>query len=139
MVTFERIKELAKQQGKSLNKIEEELGYGKNVLYRLKDSKPSAERLEELANYFNVSVDYLLGRTEKKRYYDLTEKDERDIQKELQSLIDDLSNADGMAFSKKNGEMSEATREALIISLENALRIAKIEAKKKYTPKKYRD
>ncbi|HHD1587882.1 TPA: helix-turn-helix domain-containing protein [Enterococcus faecium] len=139
MTTFERIKELAKQQGKSLNKIEEELGYGKNVLYRLKDSKPSAERLEELANYFNVSVDYLLGRTEKKRYYDLTEKDERDIQKELQSLIDDLSNADGMAFSKKNGEMSEATREALIISLENALRIAKIEAKKKYTPKKYRD
>ncbi|EMF0065894.1 helix-turn-helix transcriptional regulator [Enterococcus hirae] len=139
MTTFERIKELAKQQGKSLNKIEEELGYGKNVLYRLKDSKPSAERLEELANYFNVSVDYLLGRTEKKRYYDLTEKDERDIQKELQSLIDDLSNADGMAFSKKDSEMSEATREALIISLENALRIAKIEAKKKYTPKKYRD
>lgn len=139
MITFERIKELAKQQGKSLNKIEEELGYGKNVLYRLKDSKPSAERLEELANYFNVSVDYLLGRTEKKRYYDLTEKDERDIQKELQSLIDDLSNADGMAFSKKDGEMSESTREALIISLENALRIAKIEAKKKYTPKKYRD
>lgn len=139
MITFERIKELAKQQGKSLNKIEEELGYGKNVLYRLKDSKPSAERLEELANYFNVSVDYLLGRTEKKRYYDLTEKDERDIQKELQSLIDDLSNADGMAFSKKDSEMSEATREALIISLENALRIAKIEAKKKYTPKKYRD
>ncbi|EOD6230600.1 transcriptional regulator, partial [Enterococcus hirae] len=82
---------------------------------------------------------YLLGRTEKKRYYDLTEKDERDIQKELQSLIDDLSNADGMAFSKKDGEMSEATREALIISLENALRISKIEAKKKYTPKKYRD
>lgn len=67
------------------------------------------------------------------------EKDERDIQKELQSLIDDLSNADGMAFSKKDNEMSEATREALIISLENALRIAKIEAKKKYTPKKYRD
>ena len=44
-----------------------------------------------------------------------------------------------MAFSKKDGEMSESTREALIISLENALRIAKIEAKKKYTPKKYRD
>ncbi len=39
-------------------------------------------------------------------------------------------NADGMAFSKKDSEMSEATREALIISLENALRIAKIEAKK---------
>ncbi len=105
----------------------------------MEKSSPKAETLEKVADYFNVSVDYLLGRTEKKRYYDLTEKDERDIQKELQALIDDLSNADGMAFSKKDSEMSEATREALIISLENALRIAKIEAKKKYTPKKYRD
>ncbi|BDP78443.1 hypothetical protein EfmAA242_26710 [Enterococcus faecium] len=38
MITFERIKELAKKQGKSLNKVEEDLGYGKNVLYRLKNS-----------------------------------------------------------------------------------------------------
>lgn len=62
MTTFERIKELARKQGKSLNKVEEELGYGKNVLYRLKNSNPSAERLQEIADYFNVSVDYLLGR-----------------------------------------------------------------------------
>lgn len=40
MITFERIKELAKKQGKSLNKVEEDLGYGKNVLYRLKNSNP---------------------------------------------------------------------------------------------------
>lgn len=64
MTTFERIKFLAKQQGKSLNKVEADLGYGKNVLYRLKNSNPSAERLEEIADYFNVTVDYLLGRTE---------------------------------------------------------------------------
>lgn len=64
MTTFERIKLLAKKQGKSLNKVEEDLGYGKNVLYRLKTSNPSAERLQEIADYFHVSVDYLLGRTE---------------------------------------------------------------------------
>lgn len=62
MTTFERIKELAKKQGKSLNKVEEDLGYGKNVLYRLKNTNPSADRLEEIADYFDVSVDYLLGR-----------------------------------------------------------------------------
>ncbi|MDB7086983.1 helix-turn-helix transcriptional regulator [Enterococcus mundtii] len=65
MTTFERIKELANKQGKSLNKVEEELGYGKNVLYRLKNSNPSTERLQEIADYFDVSVDYLLGREEK--------------------------------------------------------------------------
>lgn len=64
MTTFERIKFLADRQKKSLNKVEEDLGYGKNVLYRLKTTSPSAERLQELANYFDVSVDYLLGRTD---------------------------------------------------------------------------
>lgn len=139
MTVFDRIKELADKQGISVSKVATDLGFSENLFYQWKKASPKSDRLEKVADYFNVSVDYLLGRTEKKRYYDLTEKDERDIQKELQSLIDDLSNADGIAFSKKDGEMSEATREALIISLENALRIAKIEAKKKYTPKKYRD
>lgn len=139
MDLYERISHLSKKQGLSVFDLAEKLGLSRNSVYSWKKSSPKAETLEKVADYFNVSVDYLLGRTEKKRYYDLTEKDERDIQKELQALIDDLSNADGMAFSKKDSEMSEATREALIISLENALRIAKIEAKKKYTPKKYHD
>lgn len=75
MITFERIKELAKKQGKSLNKVEEDLGYGKNVLYRLKNSNPSTERLQEIADYFDVSVDYLLGREEKEtpKHVDLSE------------------------------------------------------------------
>ncbi|HFF8711556.1 helix-turn-helix domain-containing protein [Enterococcus faecium] len=76
-MTFERIKELAKKQGKSLNKVEEDLGYGKNVLYRLKNSNPSTERLQEIADYFDVSVDYLLGREEKEtpKHVDLSEND----------------------------------------------------------------
>ena len=139
MNTYEIIKDLAKRKKTSIRQLEINLGYSNGYLAKWKNNTPNSDELSRIADYFDVSVDYLLGRTEKKRYYDLTEKDERDIQKELQSLIDDLSNADGMAFSKKDGEMSESTREALIISLENALRISKIEAKKKYTPKKYRD
>lgn len=77
MITFERIKELAKKKGKSLNKVEEDLGYGKNVLYRLKNSNPSTERLQEIADYFDVSVDYLLGREEREtpKHVDLSEDD----------------------------------------------------------------
>ncbi|MEJ4199440.1 helix-turn-helix domain-containing protein [Enterococcus faecium] len=77
MITFERIKELAKKQGKSLNKVEEDLGYGKNVLYRLKNSNPSTERLQEIADYFDVSIDYLLGRDKKEtpKHVDLSEDD----------------------------------------------------------------
>ena len=62
--TFEKIKELAKKRGKSLGQVEEDLGYGRNSLYKIKNSTPNAERIAEIANYFNVSTDYLLGRTE---------------------------------------------------------------------------
>ncbi|HEU8715624.1 TPA: helix-turn-helix transcriptional regulator [Streptococcus pneumoniae] len=62
--TFEKIKKLAKKRGKALGQVEEDLGYGRNTLYKIKNSTPNAERIAEIANYFNVSTDYLLGRTD---------------------------------------------------------------------------
>lgn len=64
MTTFERIKNLAKQKDKSLQQVARELKYGENYFYSLNAGKqPTAEKLQEIANYFNVSVDYLLDRT----------------------------------------------------------------------------
>lgn len=62
--TYEKIKELADKHGISLMKLEEDLGYSRNTLYKLKSQKPNAERISEIADYFNVSTDYLLGRTD---------------------------------------------------------------------------
>ena len=62
MTTFERIKQLSAKQGKSLQKVSEELGFGVNYLYQLKNQQPTAEKLTLIADYFDVSVDYLLGR-----------------------------------------------------------------------------
>ena len=62
--TNDRMKELAKKQGLSINSLEEKLGYSRNTIYNLKNSKPSTERISEIADYFNVSTDYLLGRTD---------------------------------------------------------------------------
>lgn len=73
-VTFERIKELAKKQGLSLNQLEEKLGYSKNTLYSLKRQKVSTDRLQEIADFFRVSLDYLLGRTNNPKIADDQEK-----------------------------------------------------------------
>ena len=62
--TFEIVKDLCEKHGISLNTLEEKLELGKNSLYGLKRNQPSAERLQQIADYFNVSTDYLLGRTE---------------------------------------------------------------------------
>lgn len=65
--TYEKIKELADKRGISLTKLEEDLGYSRNTLYKLKSQRPNAERISEIADYFNVSTDYLLGRTDNPR------------------------------------------------------------------------
>lgn len=62
--TFKIVKDLCEKQGISLNTLEEKLELGKNSLYGLKRNQPSAERLQQIADYFNVSTDYLLGRTD---------------------------------------------------------------------------
>lgn len=62
--TLEKIKELAQKRGISLQKVAEDLGYSINYLYTLKEKTPKSDRLQEIADYFNVSTDYLLGRTD---------------------------------------------------------------------------
>lgn len=134
-IIFDRVKELANKRGYSLNTLEEKLGIGTNSLYGLKTKKPNAERLQQLADHFNVSVDYLLGRTDEKKYWELNAKDERDIETKINDLIADL---DGIKFSKEGGEYSEETVELIRMALEQGARIAKMEAKRKFTNKKYR-
>lgn len=139
MNTYEIIKELAKEKKISIRQLEKDFGYSNGYIGSWKRQTPNSAELSRLADYFNVSVDYLLGRTEKKHYYDLTEKDHRSIEKELERMIEDLTTTGPIAFSKEDGEMSDETYQALLISLKNSLEIARIEAKKKYTPKKYRN
>ena len=64
LYTFEKIKEWLKKRGLSLNQLEEKLGYSRNTLYSLKRQNVSTKRLQEIADYLEVSVDYLLGKTE---------------------------------------------------------------------------
>lgn len=64
MNLFDRVKQLAESHGLSIAELERNLGLSTNVLYKLKNQKTSTERVEAIADYFNVSVDYLLGRTD---------------------------------------------------------------------------
>lgn len=57
-----RLISLIQKSQKSVNQIERELGYPRNSLHNYKDGKdPSGKRLVELARYFKVSPDYLIG------------------------------------------------------------------------------
>lgn len=141
MTAFDRLKKLCDEQGISVNTLEERIGLGRNTLYSWKKKIPTGSNLTKVADYFDVSTDYLLGRTDKKRYYDLTEKDEQDIQNELQKMIDSMNSDTGFAAADGStiDELDEEDKELLLASLEQSLRIAKRIAKQKFTPKKYRN
>lgn len=57
----ERIKELANAKGISLPTLEAELGFGNSTIVKWDKSTPNAEKLNAVAKYFNVSMDYLLN------------------------------------------------------------------------------
>lgn len=68
MTTFDRVKKLADKQKISILELEMKLGFGKNSLYRWKNSAPASDKLQKVADYFGVSTDYLLGRSDSPKY-----------------------------------------------------------------------
>lgn len=77
MNTYEIIKELAKSKKISISELERVLGVSNGFLVKWKTRKPNPIVLEEIADYFDVSVDYLLGREKKEapKHVDLSEDD----------------------------------------------------------------
>lgn len=65
MTTIERIKKISKERGWSLQKVAEKAGIGINSIYRWNTKTPSTASLQAVAKVLGVSVDYLLGKTEK--------------------------------------------------------------------------
>lgn len=136
MSTYEIIQKLCKEHGIALTALEKELGFGRGSLGKLKNGGTSAARLQKVADYFGVSINYLISGEDKKEIQ-LQQKDERDIAKRLESTLAALEEPQG-ALMFSGEPLDDETRELLKASLENSLKIAKINAKQKFTPKKYR-
>lgn len=75
-----RLKELREQFGFSQAQLARKLGVGQSTvgMWENGKNKPQNAKLEMLANIFNVSTDYLLGRDEEEHVDDMTD-DEREM------------------------------------------------------------
>lgn len=137
----QRIKSLRLKYNMTGNELGDRLNVTRNAVSQWETDKriPTSHMLSELAKLFNVSMDYIISGTTSTAFTPtLSERDERDIQKRLELLMNDLDSETGLAFYNGDGEMDDETRELLRMSLESALRITKLKAKEKFTPKKYR-
>lgn len=78
-----------------------ELGFSENLFYTWKKTNPKASDLAKVADYFHVSVDYLLGREEKFSVPNLS----------IDQILDSVENYSG-------GQLNESDREMLRIIIE---------------------
>ena len=92
-------------------------------------STPNATNVQKLANALNCSIADLDPRfadtfIDTKKISN-TENRKRDIQVQLQTLLDELDNKDSINFYNGNKILDDETRELLKISLETSIKLAK--------------
>ena len=81
-----KIKDLASQKHVSLAQVERELGFSNGIISTWKSGSASSDKLEKVADYFDVTTDYLLGRVINKN--DLSD-DENETAEVVAAHIDD--------------------------------------------------
>ena len=135
---YDRIKALCKQKGVTITGTEKELGFARGSLCKVDTNKPSMERVNKLADYFGVTVDYLMtGETPaEKKEVTLTPKDEHDIAKDLDRIMGEIKKGDSGPLYYNGVEISDASVGLLQNAIEYALRETKKENKVKYNPHK---
>lgn len=140
MTVFERIEDLRKSRKISQGKLEKELGFSNGSISKWKTSMPTPERLQKIADYFGVTIDFLMtGKEETIANSELTVKDEREIGRDLDRIMEEIENdVDGPLFY--NGEpIDEESLRYLRNALEFGLRELKKENKVIYGRKKKKD
>lgn len=149
-VFSERLSEIMKENNQTVYTIGDMLGLSPATISRYTSGKmaPKLTTIDVLAREFNVNPTWLMGYDvekhleddgeDKKPYYKLTEKDKLDVAKELEKMLEGLSDANS-GFAAFDGEpLDEATKIVLKDSLERSMLLAREISKKKFTPKKYR-
>lgn len=140
-----RLKELRKKHGLTQKLLADILLIDNSSISKYENDKaiPENELLQRIADFFSVSVDYLLGRSDisspKKSTFDdleLNPKDKKDIEKIFNSTLESLENQEGLMLS--GNPINDEDWELLKSAIQNGIEYAKKMNKIKYTPKKYK-
>jgi len=58
-----KIHELCIITGTSISKLEKELKFGNGTIHKWVKSYPSIDKIKKVADFFNVSIDFIIGRS----------------------------------------------------------------------------
>ena len=106
MTIYQRIQDLAKARKISIRQVEHDLNFSNGTIRKWDSSAPT-QRLTEVANYFSVTVDYLLGQNSTPEW--ANHKDTLDLKK----FLDDN---DG-SFTYGGDDLTDDEKEKLKIAM----------------------
>ena len=114
---------------------------GKTIGTWERDSRqPNIESINKLATIFGVTTDYLLGNSDEKKsqkYYELSDKEKNDIAIQAERLMEGIESGHNLNFYGEPATKEQKDR--IFIAVKTAMEMNKMEAKRKFTPKKHRD
>lgn len=122
-----RLKYLRKEKGKTQQSIAELLKVQRSTYGEYERGKilPPMDKLKVLADYFGISVDYLMGHTNFKTHEERQEKDAMDVSKNLKIILEYLEdNQSALTFDGET--LGKDSREILISNIQNGLKMANI-------------
>lgn len=138
----ERIKKLREENNLSQKKLAETLGVTQQAVAKWEGGKaePDSITLINLSKLFCCSTDYLLGHSTIRNIDNfnpsLNNKDKKEIDNYINDLENQLMANEGLMFDGK--PLSDKSKQMILNALRVGTEMAKKEAKRKYTPKKYR-
>ncbi|MDE7271555.1 MAG: helix-turn-helix domain-containing protein, partial [Lachnospiraceae bacterium] len=89
MTLKDRVKELCEKNGVSMNKLESDCGFGRGYISKLEKSTPNSQKLQKIADYFDISLDYLMtGDTSQPASRNLCLKSKIEEDAELRSALE---------------------------------------------------
>ena len=136
---YEIFERLLRQAGVTAYRVSKETGIGASTFSDWKKgrSTPKQEKLQKIADYFGVSVEYLMtGKNSSPDKAELTTKDEREIGRDLDRIMKEIRNGEDGPLFYNGVEMDEKSLILLENAIEYALRESKKENKVKYNPYK---
>ena len=135
---YEVFEQLLQKNGVTSYKVAKEAGVTQTALSNWKSgrSTPTTKTLQKIADYFGVTIDYLMTGKEAEKETPLTSRDERDIEKILENTKEQLLSQEGLMFD--GDPASQDAIDSILAAMQIGMELAKKKNKEKYTPKKYR-
>lgn len=130
----ERVKQLCKEKGVSMNAAESEMGLAKGYISKLDNSNPNQKTLQKMSDYFGVSVEFLITGKEggsEQKITSLSYQEELDIMDDVDVIINKLKNGEEVVLRFNGDTAGDEDLELLKNSLLNMCMTAKRMSKQK--------